>query len=404
MAVSQALLDAFRAELETQAGKASSYALAYLAAMRAMFPDVGVAEVRDAAIEGIRESLSIYGDQAAALAGALFDQLAAEHGYAAGSTVQSVIDDAEIERKVRYFAGSLASGKAEEFDRSVSDLTGYYVKRSAFENMVRNCERNGIRYARVPSGTETCAFCFMLSSRGFVYSSKGSASKNHRTGGGYHRNCDCVVVPGFGDLPADAQVEGYAPTEMYDRWRQCAQTVGVDAEKALGSEELRRAVLQEVKTRDWRWLYTGKVPEYKIMEGARPNSEEIATVDRLAALGFRCVFRPTRDLEMLKTSDLFILSGESRVPWDIKNPKGNGTQTLYHQLEEAAGQTRKVVIDLANTPEGGRYESDAYAVERVKKFIGYTYKVKTGKDAGAQWVFDEVMLVTKSGETIKITR
>lgn len=42
-----------------------------------MFPDVGVAEVRDAAIEAIRESLSIYGDQAAALAGALFDQLAA---------------------------------------------------------------------------------------------------------------------------------------------------------------------------------------------------------------------------------------------------------------------------------------------------------------------------------------
>lgn len=53
---------------------------------------------------------------------------------------------------------------------------------------------------------------------------------------------------------------------------------------------------------------------------------------------------------------------------------------------------------------GGRYESDAYAIERVKKFIRYTYKVKTGKDAGAQWVFDEAMLVTKSGEAIIITR
>lgn len=296
MAVSKALLDAFRAELETQAGKASSYASAYLAAMRAMFPDVGVAEVRDAAIEAIRESLSIYGDQAAALAGALFDQLAAEHGYAAGSTVQSVIDDAEIERKVRYFAGSLASGKVEEFDRSVSDLTGYYVKRSAFENMVRNCERNGIRYARVPSGTETCAFCFMLSSRGFVYRSKASAGKNHRTGGGYHLNCDCIVVPGFGDLQPDAQVEGYAPSEMYDRWSQCARTVGVGAEKALGSEELRRAVFQEVKTRDWRWLYTGKVPEVTFEnEALKRETEkrrpwEISTAEKLARQGIQCRF------------------------------------------------------------------------------------------------------------------
>ena len=375
MAVSKALLDAFRVELETQAGKASSYALAYLEAMRAMFPDVGVAEVRDAAIEAIRESLSIYGDQAAALAGALFDQLAAEHGYAAGSTVQSVIDDAEIERKVRYFAGSLASGKVEEFDRSVSDLTGYYVKRSAFENMVRNCERNGIRYARVPSGTETCAFCFMLSSRGFVYRSKGSASRNHRTGDGYHRNCDCIVVPGFGDLPPDAQVEGYAPSQMYDRWSQCADTVGIDAKRALGSEELRRAVLQEVETSDWRWLYTGKVPEITKDRGAKPLDKEKAVADILARNGFAVHFLKETNKTGVKTADA-LLNGEV---WEFKIPEGwskpderslPGEHTVRRQFFKALGKgTDKILI----SNEGNGVSMDELLLAAKKVFESRDY-------------------------------
>lgn len=375
MAVSQALLDAFRAELETQAGKASSYASAYLAAMRAMFPDVGVAEVRDAAIEGIRESLSIYGDQAAALAGALFDQLAAEHGYVAASTVQSVIDDAEIERKVRYFAGSLASGKVKEFDRSVSDLTGYYVKRSAFENMVRNCERNGIRYARVPSGTETCAFCFMLSSRGFVYRSKASASRDHRTGDGYHRNCDCIVVPGFGDLPPDAQVEGYAPSQMYDRWSQCADTVGIDANRALGSEELRRAVLQEVRTRDWRWLYTGKVPEITKDRGAKPLDKEKTVADILARNGFAVHFLKEVNRTGVKTADA-LLNGEI---WEFKIPEGwskpderslPGEHTVRRQFFKALGKgTDKILI----SNEGNGVSMDELLLAAKKVFESRDY-------------------------------
>lgn len=375
MAVSKALLDAFRVELETQAGKASSYALAYLEAMRAMFPDVGVAEVRDAAIEAIRESLSIYGDQAAALAGALFDQLAAEHGYAAGSTVQSVIDDAEIERKVRYFAGSLASGKVEEFDRSVSDLTGYYVKRNAFENMVRNCERNGIRYARVPSGTETCAFCFMLSSRGFVYRSKGSAGRNHRTGDGYHRNCDCIVVPGFGDLPPDAQVEGYAPSQMYDRWSQCADTVGIDAKRALGSEELRRAVLQEVRTRDWCWLYTGKVPEITKDRGAKPLDKEKAVADILARNGFAVHFLKETNKTGVKTADA-LLNGEV---WEFKIPEGwskpderslPGEHTVRRQFFKALGKgTDKILI----SNEGNGVSMDELLLAAKKVFESRDY-------------------------------
>lgn len=52
-------------------------------------------------------------------------------------------------------------------------------------------DKNG--YARVPVG-DTCAFCIMLASRGFVYASKRSATYT-KEGEKYHPNCNCVAVP-----------------------------------------------------------------------------------------------------------------------------------------------------------------------------------------------------------------
>lgn len=64
------------------------------------------------------------------------------------------------------------------------------------------------RYARVPTGAETCRFCITLASRGYVYHSKDTASHAHA-------NCDCVVVPSF----KGTTVEGYDPDyyrDVYD--------------------------------------------------------------------------------------------------------------------------------------------------------------------------------------------
>lgn len=89
----------------------------------------------------------------------------------------------------------------------------YEAKRAAGETVMGNAERDrrDVRFARVPSGHETCLWCYMLASRGFVYRSRESAGElNH-----YHANCDCRVVPGF----AGATVEGYDPSEYYRIWK-----------------------------------------------------------------------------------------------------------------------------------------------------------------------------------------
>lgn len=90
------------------------------------------------------------------------------------------------------------------------------------------------------------------------------------------------------------------------------------------------------------------------------------------------------------------------MPWDFKGPDGNVSQTIYHQLEKATGQTRSVLIDLAEA--GGRYDDVAYAMERASKFIRCTYGVKRWRDKGKKWRFDEVAILAKDGSLYKITR
>ena len=60
-------------------------------------------------------------------------------------------------------------------------------------NILEDGDIDGGGYARVPVG-DTCAFCIMLASRGFVYASEKSALRS-KTGGKYHRNCNCIAVP-----------------------------------------------------------------------------------------------------------------------------------------------------------------------------------------------------------------
>lgn len=114
---------------------------------------------------------------------------------------------------------------------------GYVARRAASESVMNNgaADRAKPRYARVPSGAETCMFCLMLASRGFVY-------HNERSAGGldhWHDNCDCRIVPGF---PGSTEVEGYDPGEIYGRWSD-----EVDAEAEARAERSGRPVSEERK-------------------------------------------------------------------------------------------------------------------------------------------------------------
>ncbi|WP_156101945.1 hypothetical protein [Bifidobacterium callitrichos] len=57
------------------------------------------------------------------------------------------------------------------------------------------------KWARVPNG-KACAFCVMLASRGFVYTSEDTAGRQMQ----YHADCHCRIIPAGADRPSTATI------------------------------------------------------------------------------------------------------------------------------------------------------------------------------------------------------
>lgn len=386
MRLSKRVQDKYRSEISRLEDSAAEYVGLYIDEMQKVAPDASVAEIREAAKDAISEALNAFGDQAGAVACEFFDQITEREGLKAESQLYTdTIDSEKVDKKVRYYARSLVEGNVPKFTKSVTDLTRFYVKRTAFENIVQNCDKNKIRYARVPSGRETCAFCFMLSSRGFVYRSELTA--RGRSLHGVHEHCDCIVVPGIDGV---TKIEGYDPDLMYDRWKQCAETVGVDPRKA-NSFQYRKHIMNEVSRRDWRWLYSDDsnfASKVSVQEGAKPKKKEVDVAEVLSRYGFETFFLKPVGTEGNHTADARI-NGEL---WEMKQPVGNakektiGKNTLDHQFEEATKQSRRLVLDLSVIEQ---YES-----------VGYDSAAKKALDLfNGKWKdsFDELILYSEKG-------
>lgn len=208
---------------------------------------------------------------------------------------------------------------------------GKYSKARAIEELNKNLEieqlashHKGVsnkqgRYARVPSGTETCGFCFMLCSRGFVYKDKDFS---------VHVNCDCMTVPyiegvSYGD---------YDPEEMQKRWQECENSLNEvltqeNYNKALqdkidklgddfsykrdyfnNSEWKRNQIIKEIERRDRDWVWTGKVPSVEFGSEELKNEiltkrpHENRTAQRLSRNGINCIFQ--QDYEYYKDNGI----------------------------------------------------------------------------------------------------
>lgn len=226
-----------------------------------------VAAIRESAISAIADTIDIQGDIAQGLAAELYDAICLTEGIESkpAEIFDGVIDRDMMVEKVHYYARDIVAGMREKFDRECADLAEYYVRRCAYENTVRNCDANDVRYARIPTGEETCEFCFMLASRGFVYHSEAKAKGAH----GVHQNCDCIVMPG---VNGKTEIHGYDWRGMHDRWLKCQATAGVqDGESFDG----RHATLKEVATRDPRWLFSGTPTPIDYSEKPRSTYGEV---------------------------------------------------------------------------------------------------------------------------------
>lgn len=184
--------------------------------------DAPVVDVRDALIAVMQGYCGASADLASSLAAEFYDGLRERMiGARYGAVLAPDYSDEAVDQYVRWAVQPLVDDGADGSQMVIDKLNtriGYEVKHAAGNTVFRNGERDSrnVRFARVPRGSKSyphgCPFCQMLASRGFVYrNAKTAGELNH-----FHADCQCMVVPGFGDNP---KVEGYDPNEYLDRWQ-----------------------------------------------------------------------------------------------------------------------------------------------------------------------------------------
>lgn len=101
---------------------------------------------------------------------------------------------------------------------AVAASVGRLVKTAGVDTTMQNALRDGAEWAWVPSG-DTCAYCLMLASQGWVRASRDAIRNGHAEH--IHNNCDCTFQVRFNNKTS---VEGYDPDAPYDEYIGSGET------------------------------------------------------------------------------------------------------------------------------------------------------------------------------------
>jgi hypothetical protein len=189
-----------------------------------------VATVREQLIQAMEAVCGVATDEAAIVATEMYDGIRAlELGQRLDAAPMSGRDPAATEGAVRAFVDGLVRGKgADAIARMLASRVDYETKVAATQAALECAKRDRRppRFARVPSGVETCDFCLMLASRGFVYHTEAAAGHSHA-------NCDCRVLPSW----KAKSVEGYDPGALYDQWQASIDAKAAERAERNGTTE-----------------------------------------------------------------------------------------------------------------------------------------------------------------------
>jgi len=180
---------------------------------------------RDLLLEFMPALVEQYGEVAASVAADWYDDLRAAQRGPGGYRAQmaSGAEVAAVQGSTRYGAGHLFTEAPSSMLPHLTLEVSRFVLQAGRNTLVQSASRDPWkpRWARVPSGAETCAFCLMLASRGPVYLSEAAAGKQGMNA--YHGDCDCVPTPIF---PTDDLPEGYDPDALYAQYEEARAVAG----------------------------------------------------------------------------------------------------------------------------------------------------------------------------------
>ncbi|WP_337369044.1 hypothetical protein [Senegalimassilia faecalis] len=346
--------------------------------------DATVAEKREAAKLIMEGFVQGYDDVAAEFAAQWYDHRAEQGGARLEQAITTTTYKPEsVDAVARYQAKKLAKGGDAAFAKACGEFARDDAFRSLNETIAANVGRDkdkGVRFARVPTGFETCTFCLMLASRGAVYHTRKTAGEFKR----FHRRCDCKIVPGFGDDPDAELVEGVRPKELYERYKQFKE---IDEDESLTSADkdaAKRAVLGS----------PGPPVVYKKPKEAfaheRGGSYDLAAHEALRAAGHEVVVRKEGAPEGFSNIDL-LLDGKL---CELKSPTSdasgvNGLRFIERNIRKAVKQFEKV--------EGGPVRPSIVVLNCEEVHVARKDALKRVRLEMSRHEIDRVILLTRGG-------
>lgn len=219
--------------------------------------------MREFALETFITCRREFGDAAASIACSAYDVTMDELGIdTSPAQIHNPVSVPKAQATVNYFVHNVTPDNFNAFAQAMAERAYNDVGRAANNTTIKNAERDyskGVRYARVPTGKETCGFCVMLASRGFDYKSRQSAGDMGFGFNRFHDRCDCRVVAGD-ELTT---VEGYDPDWLYDVYLDARSTIdpasirremaGLPAQ--IVNKKITDEICKEINRRslDWSW-------------------------------------------------------------------------------------------------------------------------------------------------------
>ena len=313
------------------------------------------AEKREAAKLIMEGFVQAYDDTAAKFAADWYDYRAEKSGARLEQAITMTTYSSEsVDDVARYQAKKLLDGDDAAFARACGEYARNDLFRSLNETIMDNVGRDkdkGARFARIPTGFETCTFCLMLASRGAVYHTRKSAGEFKH----FHRGCDCKVAPSFDPDPDAEVVEGVKPRELYERYTMFKQ---IDESENLNVAE---------KTAEKRRLLGVPGPEVVYEKPAssfakeRGGKRDLAAHSALRADGHAVVVRKETAPKGFSNIDLLL---DGRL-CELKSPTSdasgvNGLRFIESNIRKAIKQFSKtehgavrpiqVVLNLVGIP------------------------------------------------------
>ncbi len=284
------------------------------------------------------------------------------------------------------------TGDTRQFGQKLADRVDYEIKNSAAASAAQFARMDPLkpRWARVPTGRETCAKCIMLASRGFVYHSAEAASH-------FHQHCDCRVVQGYDGMA----VEGYDPDALYRVWKRLegAEVVAKDL-YAGGPVSIRRQAdgLDRALAKEWaahkaidssakayqdtygRFVESQSAGgRISIEDFTRIEGKELQLATWLSGIDWDVAFRNPNDATRAgaSTSD-FLVNG---LLYEAKRISSSNPKKIGTRINEKLGlQGPRFIVDLSCS-EMTREEAEAKIAwlledERIEEML--LVKSKTG--------------------------